>query len=156
MCGISAVIRAVPGDLSFIQAMNDIIAHRGPDDQGVKNFDHKIALGHRRLSILDLSAAGHQPMDDGKETCWITYNGEIYNYKEIRDELKTLGYLFRTETDTEVILKAYKAWEPIAFTGLMGCLLLSFMMSERKLYLRLEIALESSRSIIASIMEFWL
>ena len=69
-----------------------------------------LALGHRRLSIIDLSSAGHQPMADGEKKIWITYNGEIYNFKEIRKELENLGYLFRSNSDTEVIINSYKAW----------------------------------------------
>ncbi|MFL5752554.1 MAG: asparagine synthase (glutamine-hydrolyzing) [Bacteroidia bacterium] len=72
--------------------------------------DHTIALGHRRLSIIDLAPSGHQPMCDETENYWITYNGEIYNYIEIRLELEKAGYVFRTQSDTEVILQAYKHW----------------------------------------------
>lgn len=110
MCGISAIIRANYGDLSCIQSMNDLIAHRGPDDQGARAFDGRVALGHRRLSILDLSAAGHQPMKDLSGRYWITYNGEVYNYQEIRKELQGLGHVFHTQTDTEVILAAFEEW----------------------------------------------
>jgi asparagine synthase (glutamine-hydrolysing) len=69
-----------------------------------------LALGHRRLSIIDLSSAGHQPMADGGKKIWITYNGEIYNFREIRKELENLGYVFRSNSDTEVIINSYKAW----------------------------------------------
>lgn len=110
MCGISAIIRWKEGDLESIHEMNRLVNHRGPDDHGVKIFRNKVALGHRRLSILDLSSAGHQPMSDPQERYWITYNGEIYNYREIKNELLKLGYTFRTQTDTEVILVAYEAW----------------------------------------------
>lgn len=110
MCGISAIIRRVPGDLSAIETMNRLIMHRGPDDHGVMTFDASVALGHRRLSILDLSSAGHQPMTDPTARFWITYNGEVYNYQEIRRELQILGHTFRTQTDTEVILAAYAEW----------------------------------------------
>lgn len=110
MCGISAIIRWNEGNLEPIHEMNRLVTHRGPDDHGVKMFRNKIALGHRRLSILDLSSAGHQPMSDQQERFWITYNGEIYNYREIRSELQKLGFSFRTQTDTEVILAAFEAW----------------------------------------------
>lgn len=88
--------------------MNDAIAHRGPDAEG---FYHSggMALGHRRLSILDLSELGTQPMH-WKDLYTITYNGEVYNYLEIREELIALGYSFRSETDTEVMLAAYDCW----------------------------------------------
>lgn len=79
-----------------------------------KNF----AFGHRRLSILDLSSAGHQPFN--WKHLWITYNGEVYNYVELRDELKQLGYSFKTATDTEVILAAYEQWGVDAFTKFNG------------------------------------
>ena len=89
--------------------MTDSIAHRGPDGEGhfIKN---RVALGHRRLAILDLSDAGRQPMssEDGKIT--ITYNGEIYNFKELREELQKAGYQFQSGTDTEVIIKGYQHW----------------------------------------------
>lgn len=110
VCGISAIIRKTKGDLTSIEAMNRLIEHRGPDDEGIKTFDGVVALGHRRLSILDLTSAGHQPMQDPTERYWITYNGEVYNYQEIRRDLQVLGYSFRTQTDTEVILAAYAAW----------------------------------------------
>ena len=110
MCGISAIIKGKKGDLSCIQQMTDLIAHRGPDDSGIRNFNSQVALGHRRLSILDLSSAGHQPMCDKKNRFWITYNGEVYNYQDIRKELIQLGHFFSTQTDTEVILEAYSEW----------------------------------------------
>lgn len=91
-----------------IKGMNTIIAHRGPDDEGFF-LGNNFALGHRRLSIIDLSKAGHQPMIYiDKYT--ITYNGEIYNYRELKDELKKDGYQFKSKTDTEVILAAYDKW----------------------------------------------
>ena len=105
MCGIAGTIRI--GDLDLVQKMTDLISYRGPDDQGFYE-DGEVRLGHRRLSILDLSEAGHQPMfsDDGELV--ITFNGEIYNFKRLRQELEKRGYRFRTETDTEVVLKAYR------------------------------------------------
>lgn len=111
MCGIAGIVARRNGfDLGqAVQEMTARVRHRGPDDAGcwVKG---RVALGHRRLSILDLSASGHQPMeyDDGRYV--ITYNGEIYNYLELRSELATLGFRFRSNTDTEVILAAYAAW----------------------------------------------
>jgi asparagine synthase (glutamine-hydrolysing) len=110
MCGISGIIDKgdAPVDAARIRMMTDVAAHRGPDGSGVyhgRNF----ALGHRRLAILDLSARGKQPMSYlGRY--WITYNGEIYNYIEVRDELRRAGARFETGTDTEVILAAYAAW----------------------------------------------
>jgi len=111
MCGISGYIPRLGRevDLSGLEHMTGLIAHRGPDDQGIFT-DGRLGLGHRRLSILDLSPDGHQPMKDKESDCIIVFNGEVYNYIELREELKTLGYVFRTQTDTEVVMKAYAAW----------------------------------------------
>ena len=85
--------------------------HRGPDDEGVwYTIDKRVGLAHRRLSIIDLSAGGHQPMLDTSGQFCVTYNGEIYNYQAVRRELEGLGHSFRTASDTEVILEAYRAW----------------------------------------------
>lgn len=92
-----------------IRRMNKCIAHRGPDDEGFYT-DDKVALGHRRLAILDLSPAGHQPMQDTHGRYEIIFNGEIYNFLDVRNDLKE--YNFRTRSDTEVILAAYHAWGP--------------------------------------------
>jgi asparagine synthase (glutamine-hydrolysing) len=109
MCGISGLINC--GSSEALQRMTDLIAHRGPDGQGVQWFrDSASGLGHRRLSIIDLSQAGRQPMANETADLWITYNGEIYNYQEIRSELTAKGYSFRSKTDTEVVLKAFEAW----------------------------------------------
>lgn len=89
--------------------MLDFLAHRGPDDCGLL-VDRPCVLGHRRLAIIDLSPAGHQPMASHDERLWITYNGELYNYLELRTELERCGRRFRTETDTEVLLQAYEEW----------------------------------------------
>jgi asparagine synthase (glutamine-hydrolysing) len=110
MCGISGIISTSnkPIDSHAIRRMNDLIAHRGPDDEGFF-FGKNFALGHRRLSIIDLSKDGHQPMTYlGKYT--ITYNGEVYNYLELKHELEKCGYQFYSKTDTEVILAAYDKW----------------------------------------------
>jgi asparagine synthase (glutamine-hydrolysing) len=109
MCGISVIIsqknKAVAQEL--IQASTDIIHHRGPDGEG-HYFGGNFAFGHRRLAIIDLSEDGVQPMH--RHDLVITYNGEIFNYIELREELKSYGYSFETETDTEVILNAYRHW----------------------------------------------
>jgi asparagine synthase (glutamine-hydrolysing) len=110
MCGISGIINktGLPVELNDIKKINDIIYHRGPDDEGFY-FHTCFALGHRRLSVVDISSSGHQPMGYlGKYQ--ITYNGEIYNYIELKEILKNKGYTFSTETDTEVILAAYDYW----------------------------------------------
>lgn len=101
--------------------MNATLRHRGPDDEGVwlwgpENGDGwkapsgNVGLAQRRLSILDLSSAGRNPMPNDDRTLWITYNGEVYNFREIRAELESAGFRFRSQTDTEVILKAYEKW----------------------------------------------
>jgi len=110
MCGISGIIdqsgRAV--DRADIQAMNDLIAHRGPDGEGYF-FGNQFAFGHRRLAIIDLSPGASQPMTfKGKYT--IVYNGEVYNYIELREELMRAGVVFQTRSDVEVILAAYERW----------------------------------------------
>jgi asparagine synthase (glutamine-hydrolysing) len=96
-------------DRATIDAMTDIMAHRGPNDRGVYQ-NGNIALGHRRLSILDLSAAGHQPMCNETGTVWVVFNGEIYRYKELRARLEGLGHVFRSNSDTEVIVHAYEEY----------------------------------------------
>ncbi len=109
MCGISGIINKnnTPVVDAEIKKATDIIKHRGPDDQGYY-FYKNIAFGHRRLSILDLTRNGHQPMSFSDYT--ITYNGEIYNYLEIKQELSKDGYIFNSTSDTEVILASYDKW----------------------------------------------
>lgn len=110
MCGITGFINKnkVDADLTLLKTMNDLIAHRGPDGEGF--YSHKnLALAHRRLAIIDLSSDGHQPMLF-QEKYVITFNGEIYNYIEIRNELISKGYQFKSKSDTEVILAAYDFW----------------------------------------------
>ncbi len=109
MCGISGIYgHPLPSDSKgIVQKMNDSIAHRGPDDAGIYTDDY-VALGHRRLAILDLSPAGHQPMFDASGKIAIVFNGEIYNFLEIRSQLN--DYNFKTQSDTEVILAAYLKW----------------------------------------------
>ena len=111
MCGICGLINfdKKPVDSSVLKKINDTLSHRGPDDEGFY-IEKNIGLAQRRLSILDLSPLGHQPMFyDGKNLV-IVFNGEIYNYIEVREELLKLGYKFRSESDTEVILAAYREW----------------------------------------------
>jgi asparagine synthase (glutamine-hydrolysing) len=101
--------------------MTDAVAHRGPDDEGIEWFgDTRSGLGHRRLSILDLSPAGHQPMCNDSRTLWIVLNGEIYNFREIRRELEGKGVTFRSNSDTEVLVKAYEAWGGACLQKLNG------------------------------------
>lgn len=110
MCGISGIVNkdSLVVSPDEIKDINDLIAHRGPDDEGFF-FGQHFALGHRRLAILDLSPDGHQPMPY-LEKYVITFNGEIYNHLELRDQLLLDGYQFSSKTDTEVILCAYDKW----------------------------------------------
>ncbi len=119
---------------SIIQKSMDSLKHRGPDDKGIEITDERdgtLFLGQTRLSIIDLSEGGHQPKStkDGRFT--ITFNGEIYNYKEIRQELMMLGYIFVTESDTEVLLTAWVHWGSACLTRLIG--MFSFVVVDRKL-----------------------
>ncbi|MBI4712412.1 MAG: asparagine synthase (glutamine-hydrolyzing) [Planctomycetes bacterium] len=112
MCGICGIYSNEPVDKDVVKRMNDALAHRGPDDEGIYLNQQSpfVGLANRRLSIIDLSPAGHQPMSNENQTIWITYNGEIYNYIELRSELQKLGHRFRSDTDTEVIIHAYEEW----------------------------------------------
>ncbi len=111
MCGISGIINKANEKVSEsdIHLMNDIINHRGPDGEGFY-YGNNFAFAHRRLSILDLSDDGSQPMSYLDEQYVITYNGEIYNYIELREELESCGYSFNSDTDTEVLLASYDKW----------------------------------------------
>lgn len=111
MCGIAGYIRrdSAPADNATITRMTSAVSHRGPDADGIY-LSGVVAFGHRRLSILDLSESGRQPMESRSGDLAITYNGEVYNYIELRDELSSFGFEFQTATDTEVILAAYEKW----------------------------------------------
>ena len=120
MCGIAGKLSwDEPPTRELVERMNARIAHRGPDAGGVV-VRGPVALGNRRLAIIDLSPAGNQPMSDASGNFWIAYNGETYNFLSIRKELEGLGARFRTDTDTEVILEAYKTWGVSCFTRLNG------------------------------------
>lgn len=120
MCGISGIVAkdGSPVASERIRRITDLVTHRGPDDSGY-HFDRGLALGHRRLSILDLSPRGRQPMALG-DRYRITYNGEVYNYLEIKRELEDRGVAFHTTTDSEVVLAAYAAWGPACLTRFNG------------------------------------
>jgi len=111
MCGIVAIVgrRCQPVPAHLIDAASATLVHRGPDDQGT-HFAGHVAFGFRRLSIIDTSIAGHQPMSSADGHCTIVFNGEIYNYVELRAELSALGHRFRSSSDTEVLLNAYLQW----------------------------------------------
>ena len=111
MCGITGIINfdLEPTSATLLKQMTDAIKHRGPDGEGHFIWNN-VGLGHRRLAIIDLSQAGNQPMQSQCQRFIITYNGEIYNYKQIRKELKSKGYQFKSNTDTEVVLYSYVEW----------------------------------------------
>jgi asparagine synthase (glutamine-hydrolysing) len=119
MCGIAGSYGSY--DISIVKTMLNSIKHRGPDSEGVwgDSLD-KITFGHVRLSIIDTSLGGHQPMSFNDERYWITFNGEIYNYRELKVELINLGCIFRTNTDTEVILAAFAFWGKTFVNKIVG------------------------------------
>jgi asparagine synthase (glutamine-hydrolysing) len=125
MCGIAGTIGDVSPELgcASVQSMVSALAHRGPDDRGQETWisgPHTVTLGNTRLSILDLSAAGHQPMADDSGRYVTVFNGEIYNFQELRTLLDPRGELFRTCSDTEVIFHAYHRWGLNAFRAFRG------------------------------------
>lgn len=159
MCGIAALFEpaAPPWLPDALRAMTHAVRHRGPDGEGFAFHDpvlnHLVpassadtpaalaaassipigttfGLGHRRLSILDLSTAGHQPMQDARGEVWITFNGEIYNYLELRRELALCGHAFHTGTDTEVILAAWREWGPGCLARFNG--MFAFVLFDRR------------------------
>ena len=107
MCGIVGLIRV--GDRPLVERMTRLLAHRGPDDEGFWSSGD-VVFGHRRLSILDPTPSGHQPMTSADGRLAITFNGEIYNFRALKAELEALGHRFATESDTEVLLAGYRAW----------------------------------------------
>ena len=110
MCGIAGIVSETAVDVDALRRMDRRVAHRGPDDHGIwSRSDGSVAFAHRRLSILDLSSAGHQPFVSSDSRFVITYNGEIYNFKALRDQLIARGHQFRSHSDTEVILVGYAA-----------------------------------------------
>jgi asparagine synthase (glutamine-hydrolysing) len=121
MCGIAGIfnVNGEPASPVLLRKMTDAIAHRGPDGEGFYS-DRFVGLGHRRLAIIDLSPAGHQPMISRDAQVVLSYNGEIYNFQELRAELETLGYQFRSRTDSEVALNAWHAWGPHCVTRFNG------------------------------------
>ena len=121
MCGIAGIFSLKDELVSpaVLRKMTDAIAHRGPDGEG-QWIDGNVGLGHRRLAILDLSPAGHQPMVSAEQRFVLSYNGEIYNYKELRSELEALGHHFRSRTDSEVVLNAWAEWGEDCVTRFNG------------------------------------
>jgi len=140
MCGICGIISydGVPVREELVRKMCQAFACRGPDDEGVYTFDQRIGqgekisigIGHKRLSIIDLSASGHQPMSNEDGSIWITYNGEIYNFKEQRIELQRKGHALKSHTDTEIILHLYEEEGPQCVHRLNG--MFSFALWDKK------------------------
>ena len=127
MCGIAGFadgsigresLPSAESDLSLIHGMCEVIRHRGPDDEGI-HVERGVGLGMRRLSIIDLST-GNQPIHNEDRTVWVVFNGEIYNYRELRLELQRAGHRFYTSSDTETIVHAYEQWGEQAFVRLRG------------------------------------
>ena len=117
MCGICGILARPqsmgeePVARAQLEVLRDAQRHRGPDDSGTWIAeDGSVGLGHRRLSIIDLSSAGHQPMATSDDQLRVVFNGEIYNFKELRAELQERGHVFRTSSDTEVLLHGYREW----------------------------------------------
>jgi asparagine synthase (glutamine-hydrolysing) len=138
MCGMAGIVSlsaaAPPPSREALIRMAGALVHRGPDEQGIYR-DERAGLAHARLSIIDIGGGG-QPLADADETAWIVFNGEIFNYVELRAELTALGYRFRTRSDTEVIVQAWRAWGEAAFERMRGQWALALWMpAERRLVL---------------------
>jgi asparagine synthase (glutamine-hydrolysing) len=127
MCGIVGFLTSKATNVpehEILKQMRDVLIHRGPDDEGeyFRPLDAKgpfVFLGHRRLSIIDLGT-GHQPLSNEDGTVWVIFNGEIYNFKELREELKGRGHQFQTHSDTEVIAHAYEEYKENCFRYFNG------------------------------------
>jgi asparagine synthase (glutamine-hydrolysing) len=135
MCGICGIVGNVGRE--HVEAMLARIAHRGPDDEGVWVSEAgpagmRAALGHRRLAIIDLSPAGHQPMSDAAGRYWLTFNGEIYNFRELREELRVRGHEFASNCDSEVIVYAYKEWGAECLSRFNGMFALAIWDTEER------------------------
>ena len=136
MCGITGLIHLNndPVSPAVLQSMTDSIAHRGPDGEG-HWIEGNVGLGHRRLSILDLSPAGHQPMANNDHRFLISYNGEVYNFRELRSELEAKGYWFRSKTDSEVVLNALIEWGTKALDRFNGMFALALWDRKKRVLL---------------------
>ena len=129
MCGIAGVFHYAepdqPADRDLVVRMTRCLAHRGPDAEGFY-FKDNVALGHRRLSIVDLTPTGAQPMGMQDESCWISYNGEFYNHREFRDRLRARGCSFRGNSDTETLLHLMAQEGPDSLAGIAGIFAFAF------------------------------
>src|SRR6266571_8890849 len=121
MCGIAGLynLAGEPISSTRIEGMCDLIRHRGPDDSGLW-AEGGIGLGHRRLSIIDLSSRARNPMPNEDQTAWMVFNGEIYNYRDLRKDLTAKGHSFRSDTDSEVIIHLYEEMGPACLAQLNG------------------------------------
>lgn len=133
MCGIAGVFdrSGAPVPIEVLRRMGDVIAHRGPDDEG-QFVDGPVGLANRRLAIIDPSSRGHMPMVSASGSLVITYNGEIYNFRELEQELKRKGHEFRSGTDTEVVLAAYAEWGKSCVDRFNGMFALAIWDRERR------------------------
>lgn len=134
MCGICGFVGRA--DERLVRAMTDALAHRGPDGEGICLFPSvdggvPVSLGHRRLSILDTGPRSAQPMSTAKRRYWITYNGEVYNFRELRSLLEREGARFTTECDTEVVLAMYERYGPAMLARLNGIFALAIWDRDR-------------------------
>jgi asparagine synthase (glutamine-hydrolysing) len=137
MCGIAGIydLRGRPIAASEVRAMNDVIRHRGPDDGG-EYVEQALGLANRRLSIIDLSPAGHQPMANEDGSLLLVYNGELYNFQELVPLLEARGHRFHSKTDTEVVLHSYEEWGPDCLTHFNGMFAFAIWdQRERRLFL---------------------
>src|SRR4051812_24281104 len=136
MCGITGILAtsdAFPCDEELVTSMRDRMTHRGPDDGGSWASENgQVALGHRRLSIVDLSPAGHNPMPNEDGSVWITFNGEIYNHAALRGELEAKGHVYRSRTDTETILHLYEEEGPACVERLHGMFAIAIWAPRRR------------------------
>lgn len=147
MCGIGGIISKVPICLDLINNMMEIQSHRGPDGEGYlygTEFDvilsskpiigitGKWAVGHKRLSVVDLSQDGAQPMASLNEKFWVVYNGEIYNFRELKVNLESLGWVFKTQSDTEIILASFQEWGLKCFEKFNGMWALAIVELDKK------------------------
>ena len=130
MCGIVGYVSSKKAKLETIEKMANKIIHRGPDAFGYF-VEGNVAMGHRRLSIIDL-ANGKQPMESDDGNLVIVFNGEIYNFLELREDLKLSGYKFKTNSDTEVLLKGYQEWGSKVTTKLRGMFAFAIYNKETK------------------------
>lgn len=111
MCGITGLSNSLGVDTDVLNKMSEALIHRGPDNFGsFVSQDKKVGFAHRRLSIIDTSSSGNQPMSNEDSTIWITFNGEIYNFSSLKEELVQLGHIFKSNSDTEVIIHGYEEW----------------------------------------------